>query len=78
MVAGYQVLANHYLDLDSATKSAYVDGDRTQPAMASIDWQNTAWPLIGPAPDYGEFAIQGSSTSGNTQCQATWRDGYLT
>ena len=78
MVAGYQVAANHWLDLDSAQKTAYVDGDHTQPAMASIDWQNTAWPLFGPAPDYGAFGLQGTSTSTTTQVQATWRDGYLT
>lgn len=78
MVAGYQVFANHYLDIDSATKTAYVDGDPTQPAMASIDWQNTRWPLIGPAPAYSQISLSATSTSQVTQVQAMWRDGYLT
>jgi hypothetical protein len=78
MVAGYQVFANHYLEIDSATKTAYVDGDVNQPAMASIDWQNTAWPLIGPAPGYATMQLAATSTSAITQVQAIWRDGYLT
>jgi len=78
MVAGYQVAANHYLEIDSATKTAYVDGDPNQPAMASLDWQNTAWPLIGPAPGYAQMQLSATSTSAVTQVQAIWSDGYLT
>lgn len=77
-VDGYQVFANHYLDIDSATKTAYVDGDRTQPAMSSIDWQNSSWPLIGPAPAYSIISLNATSTSAITQVQVMWRDGYLT
>ena len=77
MVAGYQIFANHYLDIDSATKTAYVDGDRAQPAMSSLDWQNSAWPLIGPAPAYAVMQLSATSTSAITQVQAIWRDGYL-
>ena len=76
-IDGYQVFANHYLDIDSATKTAYVDGDRTQPAMSSIDWQNTSWPAIGPAPAYSVVSLNATSTSAITQVQVMWRDGYL-
>ena len=78
MVAGYQVFANHYLDIDSANKTAYVDGDPTQPAMASIDWQNSSWPLIGPAPSYAIIQLYCTSPSAITQVEVRWRDGYLT
>jgi hypothetical protein len=77
-VDGYQVFANHFLDIDSATKTAYVDGDRTQPAMSSIDWQNSLWPLIGPAPAYSIISLNATSTSAITQVQVMWHDGYLT
>jgi hypothetical protein len=77
-VDGYQVFANHYLDINSATKTAYVDGDPNQPAMSSIDWQNSQWPLIGPAPAYSAISLNATSTSAITQVQVMWRDGYLT
>jgi hypothetical protein len=77
-VAGYQVFAGHYLDINSATKTAFVDGDPNQPAMASIDWQNSQWPLIGPAPAYSIMTLSAGSPSAVTQVQAMWRDGYLT
>ena len=77
-VDGYQVFANHYLDIDSATKTAYVDGDPTQPAMTAIDWQATSWPLIGPAPAYSIVQLYAGSPSAITQVQVMWRDGYLT
>jgi hypothetical protein len=78
---GYQVAASHYLDVDTAAKTAYLDGDPTQPAMASIDWINSQWPVVnpyGPAGNYGITALYGTSTSGVTQVIATWQDAYLT
>jgi hypothetical protein len=75
---GYQIPAGHFLDLDPVGKTAYTDGDTTQPAMASIDWVNTRWATVNPSPDYGMVQLFGSSTTGITQVVATWQDAYLT
>lgn len=75
---GYQVLTGHYLEINTATKLVLVDGDPNQPAMTAIDWPNSSWPLIGPAPAYARMALSATSTSGNSQVQISWRDGYLT
>lgn len=81
---GYQVPAGHFVDIDTAAKSAYTDADPTQPAMASIDWVNTTWPLVNPylgpavGGNVGILTAGGSSTSGITQVVASWQDAYLT
>jgi hypothetical protein len=72
--------AGQYVDVDTAAKTAYRMGDPTQSVVASLDWQNSRWPYVLPVPpaNFGaNLLLQGSSTSGITQVQATWQDGYL-
>jgi hypothetical protein len=74
---GLTISAGHSLVIDTRAKTAYLDNDPTQPAMASIDWTSTSWPLVTPSPNTGNLRLAGSSTSGITQVVAWWQDVYL-
>lgn len=69
--------AGQWVDVDSASKTVYLNSDPTQSAATSLDWQRTTWPVIPPQTNV-TLALYGSSTSGVTQAQAIWHDGYLT
>jgi hypothetical protein len=75
------VSGGHYLEVDCAQRSAYLDGDRTQNVLTQMDWATMnaqgGWPLIPPQTTV-TMAMTGQSTGGLTQTQATWNDGYLT
>ena len=77
----YAIDTGHYLEVDTAAHTVYVDGDRTQPKLSALDWSQLTWPVIPPAPDGATMELAGAPgglvTSGVTQVQATWQDGYL-
>jgi hypothetical protein len=81
-VAGYQIAGGHYVEVDTAAHTAYLDGAHNQSVLSSLDWLNLSWPVVSPAPDGATMGLVGDPsglvTSGLTQCQATWQDGYLT
>jgi hypothetical protein len=81
-VHGFAIAAGHYVAIDTAARTAYLDGDRTKNLLASIDWLNTSWPMLPPLPDSSTMTIagdpQGGVMTGVTQVQATWQDGFLT
>jgi hypothetical protein len=76
--AGFRVDPAHFVDVDTAAKTAYIDGDIRQPAMSSIDWTNTTWPVLPASNAINYLYLFGTSTSPVTQVVATWQDGYLT
>lgn len=80
---GYQVPASHFVDIDTGARTAYTDGDPSQPAMTSIDWISSTWPVVNPyvpaaGTNVGIVTLSGSSTSGITQVIVSWQDQYLT
>jgi hypothetical protein len=77
-VASYRIDQGHYVLVDTVAKTALLDGAAGQSALAWLDWYNTAWPVLPRQPDTTQMSMTGSSTSGVTQAQATWQDGYLT
>jgi hypothetical protein len=78
LVSSYRIDVGHWLDIDTNAKTAYVDSDPNQPAMSSIDWASTIWPVIPPAPASASFTLIGTSTSQVTQVVISWQDSYLT
>ena len=79
--AGSIIAAGEYVDVNTTTKTAYRNGDPTQTVVSSINWQSTRWPIVYPVPPAtaaAQFLLTGSSTSGITQAQASWQDGFLT
>jgi hypothetical protein len=75
---GFVIPAGQWLDLDSAAKTANMNSVVTASVLSSIDWMNTTWAVVPPNPASATLALSGSSASGNTQVQASWKDRYLT
>ena len=74
--SSYVLNAGHWIDVDTANKTAYLDSDRTQSILNQMDW-TSMWPVIPPGVTE-IMTLHGSNMSGITQVQATWQDGYLT
>jgi hypothetical protein len=68
---------NTFVVIDTANKTAYLQGDPGQPVMADLDWLHSTWPVIPPAPDRAIMSLAGTSTTSVTQVVATWQDRYL-
>jgi hypothetical protein len=75
-VAGFRIDPGHWVDVDTAAKTAYTDTGLS--VMSSIDWQQSVWPVLPVAPGSTAMTMTGSSTSQVTQVVATWQDGFLT
>jgi hypothetical protein len=74
------VSGSHFVEVDCAARTAYLDGDRTQSLLTQIDWATMngggGWPHIPPGSSV-TMTLSGQSTSGITQVQASWNDRYL-
>jgi len=70
--------AGHWVDVDNERHTCWLDGDDTQPVTDQLDWMASRWVVLAPMPVWHSMALMGSTTSGITQAQAIWRDGFLT
>jgi hypothetical protein len=75
----YRIDAGHYVDVDTAARTAVLDG--TTSVLSALDWNANAkqWPYlpIWPAQITMALTSAGGNTTGVTQVVATWEDGYL-
>jgi hypothetical protein len=80
-LTSYVIGSGHFVEVDCDARTAYLDGDRSKSVLTSLDWPEIAsyggWPEIPPRTSV-VMHLMGSSTTGATQCVATWQDGYLT
>jgi hypothetical protein len=80
-LAGFAIAAGHFCAVDTAARTAYMDGDPSQNVLGQIDWVNTIWPVIPPSPDGATMTLAGDASGGVmsavTQVQASWQDAYL-
>ena len=76
-VPPFAIDAAHFVEVDTAEKTAYRDGDRAQAVLGSIDWLATVWPYVPANGEQATMTLTGESTTGTTQVQAAWQDGYL-
>jgi hypothetical protein len=74
----FTVAAGHFVDVDTAARTVYLDANPAQPRLSSVDWTQSSWQWIPPSPVTATMALGGTSTSGATQVTATFQDGYLT
>ena len=74
----FRIDATHRVEVDCAAHTAFLDGDVTQNVLGQLDWTQTVWPILPPAPDYTYMTLSGTNTSDTTQVQASWNDRYLT
>jgi hypothetical protein len=75
-VTGFQIDAGHWVDIDAQTRTVTRDSDPTQPVYNQVAWSTSAWPYFPPG-QTGFLTVRGTTTSGVTQAQAIWQDGYL-
>jgi hypothetical protein len=82
MLPGVAIAAGHYVEIDTAARTANWDGYVVNGALGSLDWFNTIWPAVPPSPDGATMTLAGDASSGVmtgvTQVQASWQDEYLT
>ena len=73
----FTIAAGHFVDVDTAARTVYADANPALPRLASLDWTQSSWQWLAPAPSSAVMALAGTATSGATQVTATWQDGYL-
>ena len=76
-VPPFDIDTGHYVEIVTADKTAFREGDRAQPVLGSIDWLTTIWPYIPARGAEATMTLSGESTTGTTQVQASWQDRYL-
>jgi hypothetical protein len=80
-VSGYIIPAGSYVVVDTAAHTAYLNGNKAQPVLSSINWANLVWPVIPVLPDGANMIFtadpSGGVSTGATQCQANWWDSFL-
>jgi hypothetical protein len=80
MLPTLTISGGHFVEVDTAAKSAWADGDRAQNLLSYVDWATITaqggWPRLPPKTSV-TMTMTGQSTSGSTQAQALWNDGYL-
>lgn len=79
LVASYVIPAGAYVEVDCDARTAYLNGNRQQSVLTSLDWLEISangWPTI-PARRPTTMSVTGSSTTSATQAVATWNTGYL-
>ena len=77
-LSSFAVAAGHFVAIDTAARTVYLDGDPAQPRLASLDWTVSSWQWLPVAPATSTMALTGTGTTGATQVTASWQDGYLT
>lgn len=68
--------AGQWIDIDLASKVATWNSDPASSAAANVDWSASSWPVLTPGRAW-RMSLNGTTTSGVTQVQATWQEGYL-
>jgi hypothetical protein len=79
MIPSYVIPAGSYVEIDCEQRTAYLNGNRAQSVLTSLDWLEISangWPRIPPRVPV-TMSITGSSTTDATQAVATWHDGFL-
>jgi hypothetical protein len=77
-VPAFRIDQGHYVQVDTVAKTAYLDGPGGASELAWLDWFNTAWPVLPTLPATTTMGMTGGSTTGVSQVQAVYQDGYLT
>jgi hypothetical protein len=75
--SGFHIDAGRWVDVDCRTHTALLDSDPTQPVLNRLVFGDTAWPFVWPDPYHNYMALTGGSTSGISQAQCFWQNGFL-
>ena len=77
LLSSYRIDAGHFVGIDCKLHTAWLDDDHSQSVLSQIDWSAQAWPVLPVAPDQSVMSLAGTSTTGISQAQCTWQDGFL-
>lgn len=77
-VSSFVINAGSYVDVDTRRHTARLNGiaDPAYSVLVSLDWSTLSWPVVPPGVA-ATMNLYGTNTSGVTQCQAIWQNGYL-
>ena len=78
IMVGMRIDAGHFVGIDTAAHTAYLDDDRGQSVLPELIWPTLVWPSLPPSPDATDMALTGTGTTSSSQCVASWYDGFLT
>jgi hypothetical protein len=73
---GFRIDAGRWVSVDADARTAH--DDQGALIMGELDWAQTTWPVLPTAPAATYMTLTGTTTTGVTQVQAIWADGYLT
>jgi len=73
----YVLAAGHHIDIDTAARTALLDGDPTQSVLFQMDWTKTQWPVFPILPSTCNFTCAGVDPTNSATFALTWNDGYL-
>jgi hypothetical protein len=74
----FAVNPGDHVDVDSANRTCWYNGDPAQNVLTSIDWnQSILWPAL-PAGSRYNLTVTGTNAGATSQVQAIWIEGYLT
>jgi hypothetical protein len=77
-LSSFSLTTGHYVEIDTANRTVFLDGDPAQPRLASMDWTVSSWQWIPPLPSSTIMSLTGSGDGPTTRVDAIWQDGYLT
>jgi hypothetical protein len=73
---GFRIDPGRWVSVNTDARTAA--DDQGTSIMGEIDWAATTWPVLPVAPALTYLSLAGTSTTGVSQVQALWSDGYLT
>ena len=76
-LATFTIPAGHHVDIDTDARTVLYDSDPAQGRLSSLDWARSSWQAIPPGTT-AVLTLAGTATTGATQAQASWQNGYLT
>lgn len=76
-LSSFTIAAGHHVDIDIDARTVLADGDPAKPRLSSLDWTQTSWQSIPPAPSSTLMTLAGTATSGATNVAASWQDSFL-
>jgi hypothetical protein len=73
----YQIGGGQHVTVDTKAHTVYLGEDSTASLLSAVDWVNLWWPVLTPQISPITMILQGTNTTGLSQAQATWTEGYL-
>jgi hypothetical protein len=73
---GFRIDRARWVSVDTGARTAR--DDQGASIMGRLDWASSTWPILPVSPAVTYLHLDGTTTTGVTQVQAIWTDGYLT